>query len=82
MEPSSLPAKRTFHLLPPPDISCANDNRLFVRYYLFITQHVSGALGVLGAPTVSVAAFQRTWRQNWLSLETGDSMQGAEPEAE
>src|ERR1035437_8524695 len=32
MEPSS-PAKRTFHLLRPPDISSANDNRLLGSYH-------------------------------------------------
>jgi hypothetical protein len=34
---------------------------VFVSYYLFTTQHASGALGILGTQTVSVAAFQRTW---------------------
>src|ERR1035437_2760334 len=42
MEPSS-PAKRTFHLLRPPDISSANDSRQAVRYSAVSRVEVTGA---------------------------------------
>jgi hypothetical protein len=57
-------------LLPPPDISSANDNRLLVSYHLCTTQHAGGAQAVLGAATVLEAAIHPTERQNSLLLES------------
>jgi hypothetical protein len=34
MDPFLPPEKRTLHLLKTPDTLCANDNRLYVNYYL------------------------------------------------
>src|SRR5580704_4868540 len=52
MEISSPPAKRTFHVLIPPDISCVNDNS-----ELFLLTH--------GGSWCTVASRRQKHLRNW-----------------